>query len=110
MNKCICLKSPMKETPVEKGDTFTYSLSIKTTIPKSGRCKEDGISRWAPGDTKRNSFLNYDGNEGFGPPVKVELYDVNTGRHRFSITKTTFDEYFVDIVEFREEQIEKILD
>jgi hypothetical protein len=69
----------MKETPVEKGDTFTY-------------------------------FLNYDGAEGFGPPVKVELYDVNTGRHRFSIGKITFGEYFVDIIEFREEQIEKILE
>ncbi len=79
MNKCICIKSPMKETPVEKGDTFTY-------------------------------FLNYDGNEGFGPPVKVDLYDVNTGRHRFSIGKITFDEYFIDIIEFREKQIEKILD
>jgi len=79
MNKCICIKSPMKETSVEKGDTFTY-------------------------------FLNYDGNEGFGPPVKVELYDVNTGRHRFSIGKITFDEYFDDIIEFREKQIEKILE
>lgn len=79
MNKCICIKSPMKETPVEKGDTFTY-------------------------------FLNYDGAEGFGPPVKVELYDVNTGRHRFSIGKITFDEYFADIIEFREKQIDKILE
>jgi hypothetical protein len=55
-------------------------------------------------------FLNYDGAEGFGPPVKVELYDVNTGRHRFSIAKTTFGKYFVDIIEFREEQINKILE
>jgi hypothetical protein len=35
---------------------------------------------------------------------------VNTGRHRFSIGKITFDEYFIDIIEFREKQIEKILD
>ena len=69
----------MKETPVEKGDIFTY-------------------------------FLNYDGAEGFGPPVKVELYDVNTGRHRFSIGKITFDKYFADIIEFREKQINQILE
>ena len=55
-------------------------------------------------------FLNYDGAEGFGPPVKVELYDVNTGRHRFSIGKITFDKYFADIIEFREEQINQILE
>jgi hypothetical protein len=35
---------------------------------------------------------------------------VNTGKHRFSIGKITFDEYFVDIIEFREEQINKILE
>ena len=61
-----------------------------------------------------------------GPPVKVEkgdtftyflrynmiveLYDVNTGRHIFSIPIITFGEYFIDIIEFREKQIEKILD
>jgi len=47
-------------------------------------------------------FLRYD--------MIVELYDANSGRHRFSIPKTTFGEYFIDIIEFREKQIEKILE
>jgi hypothetical protein len=51
-------------------------------------------------------FLRYDG----GLPMKVELYDVNTGRHIFSMSKRIFGEYFIDIIEFREKQIEKILD
>ena len=87
MNKCICFKKPLQGPPVtlEKGDTFTYFLNLY------------------------DFYANIDA-EGFGPPVKVELYDVNTGRHRFSITKTKFDKYFADIIEFREKQIEKILD
>jgi hypothetical protein len=81
MNKCICFKTPLEGPPVRLEKGDTFTY-----------------------------FLNYDDNEGFGPPVKVELYDVNTGRHRFSIGKITFDEYFVDIIEFREEQIDKILE
>ena len=81
MNKCICFKTPLQGPPVRLEKGDTFTY-----------------------------FLNYDGNEGFGPPVKVELYDVNTGRHKFSFSKLMFDEYFIDIIEFREKQIEKILD
>ena len=82
----------MKETPVGR--------------PVFVECRSVSVEK---GDTF-TYFLNYDGVEGFGPPVKVELYDVNTGRHRFSIGKITFDKYFADIIEFREEQINQILE
>ena len=81
MNKCICFKTPLQGPPVRLEKGDTFTY-----------------------------FLNYDGNEGFGLPVKVELYDVNTGRHKFSFSKLMFDEYFIDIIEFREKQIEKILE
>jgi hypothetical protein len=81
MNKCICFKTPLQGPPVRLEKGDTFTY-----------------------------FLNYDGNEGFGPPVKVELYDVNTDRHKFSFSRRMFDEYFIDIIEFREEQIDKILE
>jgi len=81
MNKCICFKTPLQGPPVRLEKGDTFTY-----------------------------FLSYDGNEGFGPPVKVELYDVNTGRHKFSFSRRMFDEYFIDIIEFREEQIDKILE
>ena len=80
--KCICVNKP--EIPaMQIGDTFFYCTTISS--------KKLGLS-----------IQLYDNN-----PL---AYRVHNGKHIASMDAETFQNHFKDIVEFREEQIEKILE
>jgi hypothetical protein len=91
MNKCICFKHPT-DIPKE------YTKRVMSPI----------FERVKKGDTF-TYVMNYEGSELFGLPVRMELYDVNSGRHLFSIARKSFEKFFVDLEVYRDKQIDSIL-
>jgi hypothetical protein len=91
MNKCICFKHPT-DIPKE------YTKRVISPI----------FQRVKKGDTF-TYVMNYEGSELFGLPVRMELYDVNSGRHLFSIVRKSFEKFFVDLEVYREDTIKELL-
>ena len=91
MNKCICVKHPL-DVPKK------YTRRVISPV----------FERVKKGDTF-TYILNYEGSELLDIPIRVELYDCKSGRHLFSIAKKSFEKFFVDLEDYREDTINEIL-
>ena len=91
MNKCICVKHPLDIPKV-------YTKRVISPV----------FERVKKGDTF-TYVLNYEGSELLDIPIRVELYDCKSGRHLYSIAKKSFEKFFVDLEEYREDTINELL-
>ena len=91
MNKCICVKHPLDIPKV-------YTKRVISPV----------FERVKKGDTF-TYILNYEGSELLDIPIRVELYDCKSGRHLYSIAKKSFEKFFVDLEDYREDTINELL-
>ena len=91
MNKCICVKHPLDIPKV-------YTKRVISPV----------FERVKKGDTF-TYVLNYEGSELLDIPIRVELYDCKSGRHLYSIAKKSFEKFFVDLEDYREDTINELL-
>ena len=91
MNKCICVKHPLD---IPKKYTRRVISPVFEKVKK--------------GDTF-TYVLNYEGSELLDIPIRVEFYDCKSGRHLYSITKKSFEKFFVDLDVYREDTINELL-
>ena len=91
MNKCICVKHPLD---IPKKYTRRVILPVFEKVKK--------------GDTF-TYVLNYEGAHLYDFPITAELYDCKSGRHLYSIAKKSFEKFFVDLEDYREDTINELL-